>query len=721
MSLISFSNPSLLYFALLAALPVIIHLLFRRRFKVVRWAAMEFLAASREKTRKLMRLKHLLLLILRCLILVLIAVALSQPLIKTPGLSLFKGRPSVYAVIIMDTSYSMGYKTLNGTVFEDAKKKALEALGLLGQGDSVSLITAGWKAKAVINEPSYQIGTAKREIERLAVSASGNDLAGALQAAAGLLKNSKENIKEVYIYTDCQSLVFKEKEAEIRRNLAGISALARVYLVQAGSGPATENIAVESLAFSREAVDTVLPVRIDCKLSNFGNADATDLVAGLYIDDKAKDSKRLSIRAKKSENVSFFFRFSDSGPHQGYVQISDDPLAIDNRRYFSVNVRDNIRVLVIDGKPSEKPFENAGDYLVSAFSPFGSADGPAKQAIIPDTENLYSFSAQGLGKYDVLILSNAASLNGKSLEQVENFVRKGKGLIVFAGDLAESRFYNEKLFKEKSGLLPAQLNRIETVKSAGDRFFLEGISKDHPVLAGFNEAQIKELKKINFTSHWGLTADAADPSVSVLAYFNDGKPAIAGKRYGRGEVLLFPCGADRLWSDLPVRNMFLPLLYECVYYLCEGSETKRNLKVGDSLSRLLSFSEFSESPRIVAPDKKIMAPRTGVIPEGKELSFDNTGLPGIYELVFGGSETVSDFFAVNPETVESNTEKAGKDYLAGLAPGERLTIVEEGSDIRQIVAKFRKGIGIWRDVLILLLCLMAAESILALFYGKRET
>ena len=491
--------------------------------------------------------------------------------------------------------------------------------------------------------------------------------------------------------------------------------------MQAGFGPSTENIAVENLKFSREVIDTILPVRIDCKLSNYGNADAMDLVAGLYIDDKAKDSKRLSIKAKKSETVSFFFRFSDSGPHQGYVQISDDPLVVDNRRYFSVNVRDNIRVLVIDGKPSDKPFENASDYLVSAFSPFDSADGPAKQAIIPETENLYSFSTQGLGKYDVLILSNVASMNGKSLEQIENFVRKGKGLIVFAGDLAETRFYNEKLFKEKSGLLPAVLNRIESVKTPGDRFFLDGISKDHPIMAGFNEAQIKELKKITFTSHWGFAADPADPSVSIPAYFNDGKPAIAGKRYGRGEVLLFPCGADRLWSDLPVRNMFLPLLYECVYYLCEGSETKRNLRAGDSLTRLLSFSEFSESPRLVTPDKKMVAPRIGASPEGKELSFDNTSVPGIYKLVFGGSDTVSDFFAVNPETVESNTEKAGKDYLAGLAPGERLTIVEEGSDIRQIVAKFRKGIGIWRDVLILLLCLMAAESILALFYGKRET
>ena len=241
---ISFLNPLLLYYALLAALPVIIHLLFRRRFKVVRWAAMEFLLASQKKNKKLMRLKHLLLLLLRCLILVLIAAALSQPLINTPGFSLLKGKASVYSIIILDTSYSMGYKAGNTTAFEEAKKKAGEILGLLRQGDSVSLITAGWKAKAVINEPSYQIISAKKELERLEVSASGNDLQGALQAAASLLAASKESIKEVYLLTDCQASAFKEKEKEIKRAVAGICASANYYLVRVDPG-STENIAVE--------------------------------------------------------------------------------------------------------------------------------------------------------------------------------------------------------------------------------------------------------------------------------------------------------------------------------------------------------------------------------------------------------------------------------------------------------------------------------------------
>ena len=67
---ISFLNPGLLIGSLLVAAPILIHLLNRRRFRIVDWAAMEFLLEADLRNRRRIRLEHLILLLLRCALIV---------------------------------------------------------------------------------------------------------------------------------------------------------------------------------------------------------------------------------------------------------------------------------------------------------------------------------------------------------------------------------------------------------------------------------------------------------------------------------------------------------------------------------------------------------------------------------------------------------------------------------------------------------------------------
>src|SRR5215468_2203840 len=64
---------------LLASIPVIIHILNRRRFKTVNWAAMEFLLRALRKNRRRLRFEQWLLLAVRCLVLFLLGLALARP------------------------------------------------------------------------------------------------------------------------------------------------------------------------------------------------------------------------------------------------------------------------------------------------------------------------------------------------------------------------------------------------------------------------------------------------------------------------------------------------------------------------------------------------------------------------------------------------------------------------------------------------------------------
>src|SRR5438067_4418800 len=93
----------------LVSIPIIIHLLNRRRYKVVNWAAMEFLLRAMKKNRRRLRFEQWLLLATRCLLLLLLGAALARPLGCEKSAIGSLGRRTSLSVFVIDNSYSMAY------------------------------------------------------------------------------------------------------------------------------------------------------------------------------------------------------------------------------------------------------------------------------------------------------------------------------------------------------------------------------------------------------------------------------------------------------------------------------------------------------------------------------------------------------------------------------------------------------------------------------------
>src|SRR5262245_23947142 len=120
----SFLNPALLWGLGLTSIPIIIHLLQRRRFRVVRWGAMEFLLLSVRKRSRRLRIEQLLLLLIRCLVIALVVLALSRPALRPGTLRALASESHVHAILVLDNSYSMGYLPEGAereTLFDRAK------------------------------------------------------------------------------------------------------------------------------------------------------------------------------------------------------------------------------------------------------------------------------------------------------------------------------------------------------------------------------------------------------------------------------------------------------------------------------------------------------------------------------------------------------------------------------------------------------------------------
>src|SRR5215218_37227 len=109
---VGFATPAFaLAGALLASIPIIIHFLNRRRFKVVKWAAMEYLLQAMRKNRRRLKFEQWLLLAMRCLLIFFMGLALARPVgCDSNTLAALGGQRTALHVFVIDNSYSMAYE-----------------------------------------------------------------------------------------------------------------------------------------------------------------------------------------------------------------------------------------------------------------------------------------------------------------------------------------------------------------------------------------------------------------------------------------------------------------------------------------------------------------------------------------------------------------------------------------------------------------------------------
>src|SRR5512144_1910466 len=141
---LGFANPALLWGLLAAAVPLAIHLFFRRRPKPTHFPAIDFILRARHETERRLRLKKLLLFTARTLLLAAVAAALARPRLEQPehaAAAAARG-PSAVA-IVLDASASMRYRVGSGTLFDRARSDALEVLDGLSSEEPASVVICG--------------------------------------------------------------------------------------------------------------------------------------------------------------------------------------------------------------------------------------------------------------------------------------------------------------------------------------------------------------------------------------------------------------------------------------------------------------------------------------------------------------------------------------------------------------------------------------------------
>src|SRR3954468_5328710 len=198
-----FLAPALLLALVARATPPIVHLLNRRRFDVVDWAAMQFLQIS-ERTRKKIFLEQLLLMFLRMGLILLLVLGVASPWVRLPWLAKIAPRPNRDVVIVLDGSFSMAYAK-DAPPPRDAPKAWAGAFpNRLQPGDAVAVLQAKQVPAPVVGNLSSDLAAVRGAIAEAPKPRGGVNMSAAVREAILMLKASGKQQRDVIILTDGQ-------------------------------------------------------------------------------------------------------------------------------------------------------------------------------------------------------------------------------------------------------------------------------------------------------------------------------------------------------------------------------------------------------------------------------------------------------------------------------------------------------------------------------------
>src|SRR5215470_7351315 len=114
---LTFLTPLMLAGAVLVAAPIILHLVMRQQPKHLIFPALRFIRQRNDANKRRLKLRHIVLLALRCAAIVFLALALARPSVQSAGFLGDREAP-VAAAMVFDTTPRMQYRNENQTRLE---------------------------------------------------------------------------------------------------------------------------------------------------------------------------------------------------------------------------------------------------------------------------------------------------------------------------------------------------------------------------------------------------------------------------------------------------------------------------------------------------------------------------------------------------------------------------------------------------------------------------
>jgi len=468
------------------------------------------------------------------------------------------------------------------------------------------------------------------------------------------------------------------------------------------------NAGVTDVQVQSRIVEVGQAVQIEATIVNHGDEALPGSVASVYLEGDRVAQATATLDAGQSTTVSFTVSPGSRGWLTGTVEIEDDAFAADNARPFVLHVPRERRVLLVRGENQQTRYVDLALSSEMIADRFAFRTETIPEGELPSTE---------LGSYDAVLLVGPRTLSSGEVSALKRYVERGGGVMFFPSAQARPEQYDALFNAWRGGDFRGFSGELGARRSIAT---FERVDLQHPLFEGvFDTDRDQRASEVESPDvFYAMNAPTAGSRGQTLIELSNGFPFLQELRLGQGVALVSAVSPDPQWSDLPVRGLFIPLLYRSVYYLSAGTSVSgETITAGTATELRITGVSPQEELRLIGPDGVERVPEqrslfgATLLDVGADLQ-----VPGIYDLKAG--ETLIRRIAVGLDARESDLETVEAESAREIleeATGAAVTSLETATSgsVEQALERQRSGTEIWNVFLLLALAFLVTEQVLS--------
>jgi hypothetical protein len=715
----TFLNPLALFGLLAAAIPILLHLLNLRKLRTVEFSTLAFLKELQKTRIRRLKLRQILLLILRTLLILFIVIAFSRPTLRGTLIGNLGTHARTSAVFIIDDSYSMTVSNEQGELLHQARQAAESINHLFTEGDEIYLVRL---SASTTTAPGYDMATRdfallNKNIDEIGPSPIRRSLEDGLRIASRFLATTRNFNKEVYIFSDFQQGVLTDSPGDAVTKEKLFPPEVRFFFLPVNKR-SVQNFGVESVTIPSAILERDKPFVIQAQIGNFSDNSAQDHVVGVFLNGTRVAERSIDLPKHSSVPVEFSVTAGAVGYVHGFVEIEDDDFPYDNRRYFVLQIPDQIRVLLV-GEARDVQYPK----LALATRTSETESALTLSDISPDRLN-----STMIRRADVIILCTSQGFSSAQISELRAFVNDGGGLTVFPGVQFDANRFNTQF---AGGLSLPQCLGVDRSSAAraetGSYTEFDKVELRHPIFEGMFESPSTPLSTRSPASTPGQARKVESPRILSSARFaltaqsnpiitlSNGGSFLTEHTIGSGRLFLFAVATTTEWSDFPLKGLFVPMMHRTALYLGHQQARSGDVLPGSEIV-IRSNAVTSDLWTIRNPQNVEVTAAPSRQSIQRVLHFAATDQLGLYEVA--ANTTVLQKFVVNLDPRESHMEKAAPAEMDNLLKrlgidGSSVHSMRQTTDLEQSVLESRFGVELWKYFLMLALVAAIIEVMVA--------
>jgi hypothetical protein len=401
--------------------------------------------------------------------------------------------------------------------------------------------------------------------------------------------------------------------------------------------------------------------------------------------------------------VSFRIRATAPGSYEGVVSLPEDGLAVDNQRFFTLNVAKRVQATLLTDASLTSGTSSAR-FLYRAIDPTGGDGVFDVRAMRPG-----EFDVAVMQTTQVVLIDGVSGLSRETADLLAQFVRDGGAAILFLGSPGERNVLDElEAASNNEFLSPVLLGSIHDYRSEENRedpfatiaFYNEAA----PALQKFRETD--DLSSIQF--YRAFEAEPRPEAGEILLRFDDGNIAAMQRSFGAGTMLVCNFSAARDHSNLAGCTVFVPLIHELLKGTRPRTGSARTFLVGGAASTTVQSDNQAGPLSFVNPAGESVVAQFEESGGDTAVMFPQTSRIGFYRVQVEEQHIGS--VAVNVDSRESNLDSLDTEQLEQVArlSRDRMTAVAgyEASAVDDLL----RGRPVWHYFVLGALALVALEQ-----------